>query len=159
MSYISLSSLATCRSFCENRSQMSTCIQIQLLHVLLTVNIQNVYDFLIPIILIDYIKDCEVTSYVKFLPIFTFLLSFPNFFPGFVLWHFLYFNCDIKGTQDKYNIFLFMSNYIEDFEISTWFCQCIFILWGILWTASPLECPIGYCIVYLLKSTLENRKC
>ena len=27
-----------------------------------------------------------------------------------------------------------------------------------LWTASSPECPVGYCIVYLLKSTLKNRK-
>ena len=44
-------------------------------------------------------------------------------------------------------------------ENLSWLCQCIFILWGILWTASSSECPIGYCIVYLLKSTLKNRKC
>ena len=38
---------------------------------------------------------------------------------------------------------------------------CVFIIhvWGILWTASSSECPVGYCIVYLLKSTLKNRKC
>ena len=38
------------------------------------------------------------------------------------------------------------------------FCQHVFILWGILWTTSSSEYPIGYCIVYLLKSTLKNRK-
>ena len=29
-------------------------------------------------------------------------------------------------------------------------------IWDILWTASSSDCPIGYCIVYLLKSTLKN---
>ena len=43
--------------------------------------------------------------------------------------------------------------------ILSWFCQCVFILWGILLIASSSVCPIGYCIAYLLKSTLENRKC
>ena len=72
---------------------------------------------------------------------------------------------NFKGALDKYNIYLFISNSIEDFKLNLYRKSAdsanafSFYLWGILWTASSSECPIGYRVVYLLKSTLKNRKC
>ena len=70
----------------------------------------------------------------------------------------------LKGASDKYNIYPFISTSTENFKtntkISSWFGRCVFVLCGILWTASSSECPIGHCIVYLLKSLwkIENAK-
>ena len=46
----------------------------------------------------------------------------------------------VKGALDKYDIYLFISNSVEDFKLDLyWNFQLIlpmyFILWGILWTA------------------------
>ena len=63
----------------------------------------------------------------------------------------------LKGALDKYDIYLFISNSIEDFKLDLyWNFQLIEFSF---WTASSSECTIGYCIVYLLKLTLKNRKC
>ena len=57
------------------------------------------------------------------------------------------------------NSIFFVSYSIEDFELNTkifsWFCQCVFILWGILWTASSSECPIGY-YIFIVKVDFEK---
>ena len=65
-----------------------------------------------------------------------------------------------KGALDN-NIYLFISNSVENLKLNLYqdfqlILPMVFILWGILWTASSSECPIGYCVVYLWKSTLEN---
>ena len=70
----------------------------------------------------------------------------------------------VKGALDKYNIYLCISNSVENLKLSQYrifsadSANEFFILWGILWIASSPECPIGYCNVYLLKLTLKNRK-
>ena len=69
----------------------------------------------------------------------------------------------IKGALDKYNIYLFISNSIEDFELNQKFSADsanAFSFYEVFCEQHhlPPECPIGYCIVYLLKSTLKNRK-
>ena len=78
------------------------------------------------------------------------------------------FSCTLssyEGALDKYNIYLFISNCVEDFRLNQYRYQ-IFQL--ILLLCSPcmryfvnsfiFRVPIGYCIVYLLKSTLKNTK-
>ena len=71
-----------------------------------------------------------------------------------------------KGALDKYNIYLMISKSVEDIKLNPLlpadsaiafsfydvFCETF------VDSISPV-CPIGYCIVYLLKSTLKNRKC
>ena len=80
--------------------------------------------------------------------------------------------CELEGGLDwmyvkgalEYNIYLFTSNSIENFKLNQYqniqliLQICVFILWSISWTASSSERPIGYCVVYLLKLTLKNRK-
>ena len=69
---------------------------------------------------------------------------------------------NIKGALDKYDIYLLISNFMEELKLNQYqnfqiILPMHFILWGILWTASSSECPIDYCIVYLLKLTLKNK--
>ena len=65
----------------------------------------------------------------------------------------------IKGALDKYNIYL-LSNCIEDFKLNQcWNFQLILPMhfhfrWGILWTASSSECPVGYCYFILYSTVL-----
>ena len=69
----------------------------------------------------------------------------------------------LKGALDKYNIYLFMPNSIEDFKSNQYqnfqlvlpmrFHFMMYFVNGIMLRVS------GYCIVHLLKSTLKNRNC
>ena len=67
----------------------------------------------------------------------------------------------VKGALDKYNIYFFTSCCKENFKISQYLkFQPIrpmrFHFIYVLIVSSP-KCPIGHCIVYLLKSTSKNR--
>ena len=70
-----------------------------------------------------------------------------------------------KGALDKYNIYLFTYTSIENSKLNQYRnFQLIpadaFSFYEVFCEQYHLpECPIGYCIVYLLKSTLKNRKC
>ena len=70
----------------------------------------------------------------------------------------------IKGALDKYNIHLFISNSIEDFKLNQYrnFQLILPMRFHFVWyfvNSIIFEWPIGYCIVYLLTSTVKNRKC
>ena len=74
----------------------------------------------------------------------------------------------LKGALDKYNIYLFISDSIEDIEFSQYqnfqlilpmrFHFMRYFVNSIIFRVSHIH-DIGYCIVYLLKSTLKKRKC
>ena len=72
--------------------------------------------------------------------------------------------CKLKGALDKYDIYIFISTSIESFEQNRyWNLQLLlpkrfhFIKYFV--NIIILRVFIGYCIVYLLKSILQNRKC
>ena len=66
----------------------------------------------------------------------------------------------IKGALDKYNMYLFISNSVEDVKLNQYQnFQLISAFYDTFCEQHHLQCPICYCIVYLLKSTLKNKKC
>ena len=70
----------------------------------------------------------------------------------------------IKGALDKYNIYLFKSNSIEDFKLNQYqnfqlilpmrFHFMMYFVNSIIFRVSHIA--VGCCIVYLLKSTFKN---
>ena len=68
----------------------------------------------------------------------------------------------LKGALDKYDIYLFISNSIEDFKLDLFSCFYRCSVWVILWTTSSSQCPIGYatvlCIYWSRLWKIENAR-